>query len=100
MVDNIILITNSQVVLNTGYGFFVVLGKNITKEEIESLKKNSYLFENAESIMFERAFIEDNIASDEMIILDDYTQSLPFEEQLDAVYEIIKEKNNEKGRTK
>ena len=50
MVDNIILITNSQVVLNTGYGFFVVLGKNITKEEIENLKKNSYLFENAESI--------------------------------------------------
>ena len=100
MVDNIILITNSQVVLNTGYGFFVVLGKNITKEEIENLKKNSYLFENAESIMFERAFIEDNIASDEMIILDDFTQSLPFEEQLDAVYEIIQEKNNEKGRTK
>ena len=38
--------------------------------------------------------------SDEMIILDDFTQSLPFEEQLDAVYEIIQEKNNEKGRTK
>ena len=61
MVDNIILLTNSQVVLNSGFGFFFVLSKNITKEEIDNLKSYSKVFNEADTLLFERAFIEDNI---------------------------------------
>ena len=100
MVDNIILLTNSQVVLNSGFGFFFVLSKNITKEEIDNLKSYSKVFNEADTLLFERAFIEDNIASDEVIDLDEYTNSLPFDQKIDTVFEIIQSKNVSNNKTK
>ena len=98
MVDNIIIVTNSQVILNANYCLFVLLSNRITKEEIENLKQYSDMFNEFDSIVFEKVFIQDNMASDEIIMLDDYTKSLPFDQQLDVVYDCLNKGNELKKR--
>lgn len=101
MASNVILVTKSIVLLNTDFGSMILLRRDVTDEEIEFLKNYSSAFDAIGDINFEEVYVDENrLATDQFISLDDSIKDLPFSEKIDAVVNILREKQVNKGKTR